>query len=608
MPEKRYSRNSGRHRRVSSMIARPALLIGERLDNGDKDAKESDSNTSPGADKSHIRFTIERRQDNSDDDNDSGRGRNNGDGQGRDRISDDDTEDERDGCDGCDRNSRGGSRNRSDFREQDDEDGDGGRETGSGDDKGGNDRGGNRGGDNKGGGGDNKGNDDSEDDSDGDDDSDSDDESSTSLPPSPTTSTDFTPEASTTMRTVISTTPTVSITSAQSTPTMSTTLLPTPKPTTSATSQTNTISTLTSLSASGPSSVTTPATAMLITQSTDNAEDSPPASTSGTLADSSASTQYPTNARGRFGDSHGEDGQGRWNGRGDGRGNGRGNEGGLSATSERILIAAGSIGIFIVLCFIFWVVYRTIKKSKQPGRKNRTTTWTSWLFPGRRKPQMKNTQSFNGFNDFNEPLPAYDAGNNNPIGGYGYYDQRKLYPVQSESMAYPLAATLRNSMTLEQTVGDQPLPPTNYMSSYPRPSNQMVDIDDVNSTLRSRMPGPYYNQSEFARQPSDAYDPAQRRVYRASELSSLSSGFGDGDIIIPQPSATLARTPAAARETANTDEDSGNIRPFSWMSRTGTEQQHRDTMYTTASDRRSRFRSVNSWVDQQKRRMKKAAG
>lgn len=124
------------------------------------------------------------------------------------------------------------------------------------------------------------------------------------------------------------------------------------------------------------------------------------------------------------------------------------------------------------------------------------------------------------------------------------------------------------------------------------------------STDRSRLPG-YFNQSEFARAASAAYDPASRAVYRASALSSISSGFGDGDIIVP-PLATFQQ-----------DSDS---RPFSYaksaggLSRRGSVANQseaggfgqRDTMYTaTSEDMPVRYRSVNSWVDQQFGRVKR---
>lgn len=112
------------------------------------------------------------------------------------------------------------------------------------------------------------------------------------------------------------------------------------------------------------------------------------------------------------------------------------------------------------------------------------------------------------------------------------------------------------------------------------------------------MPDAYYNQSELARQASTAYDPKQRAVYRASALSSISSGFGDGDFIIPLPPAALQQPEA------------GGSRPISYAKSTtrgpSNANGQRDTVYTTTSeDMPARYRSVNSWVNQQTGRVQR---
>ncbi|OLN82708.1 hypothetical protein CCHL11_08777 [Colletotrichum chlorophyti] len=117
---------------------------------------------------------------------------------------------------------------------------------------------------------------------------------------------------------------------------------------------------------------------------------------------------------------------------------------------------------------------------------------------------------------------------------------------------------------------------------------------EPSTTLRSGMgAGAYFNQSELARQPSDAYDPTRRQVNRASELSSISSGFGDGDIIIPEVSL---QPPPPIRASQG-----GR---FTW---TGTNNPNRETVYTeTSEDLPPRFRTVDSWVNQQTGRVKRA--
>lgn len=131
--------------------------------------------------------------------------------------------------------------------------------------------------------------------------------------------------------------------------------------------------------------------------------------------------------------------------------------------------------------------------------------------------------------------------------------------------------------------------------------NGTMETFESLSTDRSRMPGPYFNQSELARQASTAYDPAKRAVYRASELSSISSGFGDGDFIIPPQPAAL-------------QEQGGELRPISYAKSTSRSRSNsvangngqRDTVYTTTSeDMPARYRSVDSWVNQQTGRVQR---
>ncbi|KAI1426031.1 hypothetical protein F5Y12DRAFT_318065 [Xylaria sp. FL1777] len=630
--EKRCTQNIGRRRRVSSVATRPTLRIGENVDDGDDDVDESDENISPDADKSDIRFTLERRQDSDDDNNNN----DNSDRRGKDSSSGDNNQGRRNGRAGNDRgdgppvfhnndneggrfgDNKNGGGNGGDFRGTDNGGGGGGGggggdnnkgdsgNKGSDDDNNNNNDGkdGNNNDNNNGngkgrGGGKDSGNDHSSSDSS------SNDNSSTPPPPPPpaTTSDTSTVETSTTE---ITTTSVVTST----TSVVSTTSIPVPETTVS--------SSITSLLIPLPA-VENPAPIPTLTQAVptspvaDNSPNTPQAPTSIFLpgvADSSTPAPTPTNSgnnRGNADNRHGGNGNNNNN-----NNNNKDRGGRLSATSERVLVATGSIGVFIVLCFIVWIIYRAIKKSKQSGRNNSNSSWLARLIPWRGQPQMSNAPALNGFYEPKEPLPAYDAGNNNSMEAFGFYDQRKLYPLEAENVvAYPSAAALQNGMAMRQTADGQPLPAIDPRNQYPRLIDQMVDSNDADSTLRSRMPDPYYNQSEFARQPSDAYNPAQRQVYRASEISSLSSGFGDGDIIMPPPNIVIAKTPIP-RATLNADavnsNNNGNnntaFRPFSWMSRAGTEQQ-RDTVYTTTSDRRSRFRSVNSWVDQQKRRLRR---
>lgn len=105
---------------------------------------------------------------------------------------------------------------------------------------------------------------------------------------------------------------------------------------------------------------------------------------------------------------------------------------------------------------------------------------------------------------------------------------------------------------------------------------------------------------------------------RISELSSLSSGFGDGDIIIPpQPTrkstASLGRLqgrPYTGGAENTGGGNSGNSRNRSSTATMATARSissaRRDTVYTEASeDFPPRFRTVSSWVNQQSGRVKR---
>lgn len=117
------------------------------------------------------------------------------------------------------------------------------------------------------------------------------------------------------------------------------------------------------------------------------------------------------------------------------------------------------------------------------------------------------------------------------------------------------------------------------------------------SSLRSKLGPGFLQQPEVARTPS-----GRRQANRASELSSLSSGFGDGDIIVPaDPAVPVPRVPSSVYPG---ETGTRNNTRFSWQAQ---DANKRDTVYTQASeDMPPRFRSVNSWVDQQTGRIKRA--
>ena len=95
----------------------------------------------------------------------------------------------------------------------------------------------------------------------------------------------------------------------------------------------------------------------------------------------------------------------------------------------------------------------------------------------------------------------------------------------------------------------------------------------------------------LSREASKLQSSSKTQNVRTSNMSSLSSGFGDG-LTIPDPNASAA--------PMQIQRQSRPVRAFSWMQGTGQQRGDRDTVLTTTSeDSVPRFRSVNSWVAQQ---------
>lgn len=160
--------------------------------------------------------------------------------------------------------------------------------------------------------------------------------------------------------------------------------------------------------------------------------------------------------------------------------------------------------------------------------------------------------------------------------------------------------------------------PDNRASEYPRGSSS-----PFNSSLNTAMGyhgsqtgsggkatpqgnRTFFDQSELSRKPSEAYDPERRRVNRSSDLSSISSGFGDGDIVIPDSMLEGVSQQPQQRPQQQQQRRTRNtlLSRFSQFARGNTDRD-RDTVYSQGGDDVApRFRTVASWVNQQSSRVK----
>ena len=132
-------------------------------------------------------------------------------------------------------------------------------------------------------------------------------------------------------------------------------------------------------------------------------------------------------------------------------------------------------------------------------------------------------------------------------------------------------------------------------------------------------PASYYNQALRSQQATGPYNALYRQPSKAiSEVSSLSSGFGDGEFMLPSSLVTpppATATPASANASPQQFTARFSWQP-EWMSQphassarqnSSSGNERRETVYTTTSeDQPARFRSVTSWVDQQTGRIRRA--
>jgi hypothetical protein len=203
-------------------------------------------------------------------------------------------------------------------------------------------------------------------------------------------------------------------------------------------------------------------------------------------------------------------------------------------------------------------------------------------------------------------------GYTNEDGAYGYHSDEKSTPAQRQLDAFfspiakPPLATPQATSTLSKTdpqrqdvvrkaLLDNPAPfGISPQDSKPLPPDYYTYDSNYNNTYNT-------NTTYVTQNTADVYDPAQREVNHLSYLSSLSSGFGDAQIIIPESGPTKPN----AQEPRQSLHQS---RKFSWVSSVPgfRRQGDRDTVYTTSSEESApRFRTVNSWVAQQTGRVER---
>ncbi|KAK0756083.1 hypothetical protein N5P37_011295 [Trichoderma harzianum] len=334
----------------------------------------------------------------------------------------------------------------------------------------------------------------------------------------------------------------------------------------------------------------------------------------------------------------------------------------LSPGAEKAVIASVTIGGFfllLVLAFFFW---RRASKRKSAGRKSTWPTnspsreifagprrvstklgekFTSMkaheIFEGPRRVSSKVGENFTtmkahirsgsfgwcSINDDDDDTPTNEKSAAPVATNAGGLLERRLgamtppqrVTVNSYGMIFRKPKRDSRLSDIFQPRGQQrtwppSIPPSPEVPPSPegiripivRPNTQMAAAAHLENARKSVNAG-VRNMPRTPRTPL-------RQNMRMSDVSSLSSGFGDGDIVIIQPPNA-----AAAAKTAYTDSHVNVIAVRSsperkhFSSRFSNRLSRGDTVGTNSSseDGRPRFRSISSWVGQQSRRVRRAA-
>lgn len=163
--------------------------------------------------------------------------------------------------------------------------------------------------------------------------------------------------------------------------------------------------------------------------------------------------------------------------------------------------------------------------------------------------------------------------------------------------------------------------PTMYTHQAQQPSTSINTSQNGSLTTTAVSSGARQIQYVSHHDPNYVLSPCStfqqgRGGQRMSDMSSLSSGFGDGYFIIPghttlqppQPVAIAAGNYPVPPIPNSNSSNNNRLSGISSIHRGGS-QRRRDTLYTESSeDMPARFRSLNSWVAQQSGRVRRGQG
>lgn len=226
--------------------------------------------------------------------------------------------------------------------------------------------------------------------------------------------------------------------------------------------------------------------------------------------------------------------------------------------TEKALIAIGAVGAVIIVFFVTWLAWKCFKMHKRSRRRSLTTS-RQWPRP---RQLMTNLAS--------------------------------RVPILKQRVA------TRSWSNLDRQHQDAVWAEKSGLETFHNRSSSGITVHTAIMTKSERQgtsSSPSWSLPHHQQQSMSPIPRSQNTLSGLSSTTSLSSGFGDGDIIIPQ-----AMTGTATAKTVTTISVPAPI--------AAADPGNRDTVYTEATeasdDTVPRFRSINSWVRQQSGRMKRA--
>ncbi|KAF5971082.1 hypothetical protein FBULB1_9398 [Fusarium bulbicola] len=275
---------------------------------------------------------------------------------------------------------------------------------------------------------------------------------------------------------------------------------------------------------------------------------------------------------------------------------------GIHSNVHKILLGVGSVGGFLFLLgigFLIWKFYSRMQSPKKPPPIDDMSFDKPSRFENlvSKVPFLGSRYGHKGWYTIEDP--SYSPPSYSPPLAKKTRPQSPLFmPKQSDNFLTVPSLPFG----VYRTTGDRRTGVTNYDIDAVSPTSttfveravevQVVARHDPKDSLSTP-----YKPQQHKRIPSTtpyAYDVGRRQT-GVSELSSISSGFGDGDIVVTPTTQTVQSVPSRPEPS----------RQPTWKSANSVGR--RDTASTVASvDTRPRFRSVNSWVKQQNGQLRRA--